>query len=294
MTTRLRLLLTSLTLAAGVAGGCGSSSDDESGSSTAASTTAKAASGGTLELATITGVLPYESLDKDGKTVIGFEPDLMRAGATEIGMTPKFTITEFDSLLPGIDSGRFDVVFAGMIDKAEREKAYDGVQMLNDKYSWAAKSDLAAKTKSFDDMCGHKVGLLAGSAYLTVTEEAAKKCEAGGKGKMKLLTFNEDSQGYLALKSGQIDYYPGNLPLIVQFGKDNPGFAGVGFTMLPGPSAIWLKKGGPLTAKVQKGLQAIMDDGTYAKILAKWGVSDIGIEKALVNPVTTGQVKPVS
>lgn len=270
------------------AAGCGSSSDGSS-------TTSKAGgAGGTLKMATITGVLPYESLGADGKTVEGFEPDLMREVARRLGKKAQFTITEFDSLLPGVNSGRFDIVFAGMVDKAEREQAYDGINLTNDKYSWVAKSALAATTRSFDDMCGRKVGILSGSAYVAATEAASARCAAAGKPKFKTLSFDADAQGFLALKSGQIDYYPNNLPLLVRFAKQYPKFAAVGFTMLPGPTAIWLKKGSALSGPVQKALQSMMDDGSYAKILDRWGVGDIAIKTTYVNPVTTGKVTPLA
>lgn len=240
---------------------------------------------GTINVATVTGVLPYESFDTDGKTLIGFEPELLNEAAKRIGAKPVYTVSGFDSLLLGLDSKRFDLVMGGMVDNAEREKSYDALNVTNDQFTWVAKKDLAEQTKSFDDMCGKKIGLLAGSSYEAATKDAAEKCEAEGK-PMTLLNFDEDAQGRLAVTSGQIDYYPSNLPLLAQFVKANPEFALVGFSFLPGPTAMYLQKGSPLTQKLQEALQSMVDDGTYQTILDKWDVGDIAIPEIKVNPVT--------
>jgi polar amino acid transport system substrate-binding protein len=208
-------------------------------------------------------------------------------------MKISITNSAFEAMLPGLDSGRFDLIFAAMIDKAEREQKYDGINITTDRYSWAAKKDLAPKTKAFSDLCGYKAGILTGTAYTELVAAASKKCVADGKKKIEMVDIENDAQGFLALKSGRIDYYPNNLPLIKQWVKGNTDYAPTPFTMLTGPSAIWLKKGSPYTAKIAKAFQSMMDDGTYAKILAKWNVTENGIDKALIDPVTRGLVKPV-
>jgi polar amino acid transport system substrate-binding protein len=285
------LLLALIAVVAAVMAGCGSSSGDsgtstQSGSSgNAASTSGGGGSKGTLRVGTITGVLPYESFAEDGKTMTGFEPELIDEAAKRMGMKVKYTAIEFDSLIPGLQSNRFDLVAAGMIIKKEREAVADAIWLTTDKFGLEMKADLAKKTKTASDLCGLRIGVLGGSGpYLAYLEKASKDCQASGKKKIELPTFDADSQGYLAVKSGQIDGYPGNVPLLADFAKKNPGFAPSQLTFLPGPTGMYAQKGGPVAQKFADAVNAMIKDGTYAKILDKWGVGEIGVKSVELNP----------
>ena len=279
------LLVALVALMAAVIAGCGSSSDSTSTSSGAASTTGSTGSNGNLRVGIITGVLPYEGYAKDGKTMTGFEPDLINEAAKRLNMTPKYTVIDFDSLIPGLQSDRFDLVAAGMIIKKEREAVADAVWLTTDKFGLEMKQALAQSTKTLSDLCGHKIGVLGGSGpYLSLFEKTSKQCVADGKKAMDLPTFDNDSQGYLAVKSGQIDGYPGNVPLLAEYARKNPGFAPSELTFLPGPTGMYTQKGKDLSQKFVDTLNAMITDGTYNKILDKWGVGDIAVKKVELNP----------
>ena len=282
----LTLLSSVLVLAA-----CGGSDDDGDSATTAAApaassvadtaaaatgaTTAAAAGlpqiGGTLKVATLTGSLPYQSLDDDGKTVIGFEPELINEMAKRLGMTPEYTILDFDALLPGLTAGRFDLIAAGMIDKKEREDAADAINISNDNFTFAMKEDVGPTITSIDGFCGMKIGTLAGAAYLEPLEAAAAKCKADGKDELEIVTLDSDAAGFLALTGGQVAGWPSNTPLINGWVKDNPGYAPAGFTILPGPTAMYTQKDSKLTEPIRAAFQTMVDDGSYLEILKKWG-----------------------
>ncbi len=245
--------------------------------------------GGTLKVATLTGSLPYQSLDDDGKTVIGFEPELINEAAKRLGMTVEYTILEFDALLPALTAKRVDMITAGMIDKQEREDAADALNISRDNFTFAMKADVGPGITGFEGFCGKKIGTLAGAAYLEPLEEAAAACEAAGSPKLEIVTLDSDAAGFLALTGGQIEGWPSNSPLVAQWVTDNPGYAAAGFTILPGPTAMYLQKDSPLTEPMRLAFQSMVDDGTYLEILTKWGAQDIAIDTIGVN-VVTGRV----
>lgn len=271
-TTRLALkcALPALLLAlAGCGGEGGASSSGASGD------------GGTLVVGSVTGILPYEGFDDDGRTLVGYEPDLIREAAKGLDMDVKFQVVEFDALLPGLTSKRFDLAAAGFLDTPEREKDYDAVSITVDSYGFIAKKDTAATLKTLDDLCGLTVAVVSGSSQAAAVESQAKSCPSSDA--LTVRTFDAEAQGFLALKSGQVDAVPSNVPLLTQFAKDNPDF-GVGpVTFNPGPTALFFRKGSPLAGQMQKQLQKMMDDGRYAKVLKKWDVEAVATKEAKLN-----------
>lgn len=271
---RLEHHLLALTVVAVVAAGCGSSSSDSAPSD-------GPSGANTLNVGTITGILPYEGFAEDGATVVGYEPDLLREAAKRLGLEPKFQVVEYDALLPGLSTNRFDVAAAGYLDTAEREKSYDAVTITLDRYGFVAKKDTASTLTTLDALCGLTVAVVSGSSQAAAVDEQAKKCTPGSV--LTTRTFDAEAQGLLALKSGQVDAVPSNVPLLKQFAKENPAF-GVGpVTFNPGPTALFFQKGSDLVAKMQKTLQDMMDDGTYAKILKTWDVEDVAVKEAKLN-----------
>ena len=49
-----------------------------------------------------------------------------------------------------------------------------------------------------------------------------------------------------------------------------------------------MQKGSKLGPVLQKALQALIDDGTYKKILDKWGVADGAVTSAQMNAASKG------
>lgn len=252
--------------------GCGSSdsaSGDDSG-------------GTTLQIGTVTGALPYQGLDDDGETVIGYEPDLIREAAKRIDAEVEFTILDFDALFPGVDSGRFDLVMSGFSDKPERQEKYDMLDVANDKFTFAARPEMAESIKTPADVCGRSTGAVAGGAYVTLFEKWDQECKSAGKDGFTVRTFDGDSQGFLAVKSGQTDFWPSSVPIIKEWASKNDGGM-TSLTFMENPSAFVLPKGSDLTPKLQEAIQSMVDDGTYAEILKKWKVEAIARDQITVN-----------
>lgn len=86
--------------------------------------------GGTLDRARKTGVIrigyaveaPYAFLSSDGR-VTGESPEIARVIATRLGIPSiEWRVTDFDQLIEGLESGRFDVIAAGMFITPERAR----------------------------------------------------------------------------------------------------------------------------------------------------------------------------
>ena len=139
-TRRLALVIFVLAIGALVVAGCGSS---KKSTTTATATTPNAAASadpavekqvpaavknkGTLTVAADATYAPNEFIATDGHTVIGMDADLATALAQKMGLKAKVVNQTFDSIIPGIQAGKYGMGASSFTDTKEREKVVDFV-----------------------------------------------------------------------------------------------------------------------------------------------------------------------
>ena len=67
---------------------------------------------------------PYTYHDASGK-LAGFEYDIAETLAKDLGVTAEYIETPWDSLIAGVDAGRYDIVLNNVAPTEERKKKYD-------------------------------------------------------------------------------------------------------------------------------------------------------------------------
>ena len=90
---------------------------------------------GELVVATSPDFPPFESLQSDG-SVVGIEIDLLNIICEKLGVSLKIEQMNFDSVLPGIQAGKFDLGASGISVTPEREKNV----LFTDPYCLAAQA----------------------------------------------------------------------------------------------------------------------------------------------------------
>ena len=113
----------SVTMVFGVAA-CSSSdkTTDTKNEETTTEGEATDAEGGVLKMGTSADFPPFESYDDDGKTIVGYDVDMMTEICNRIGMTLEITDMNFDSVVTAVQTGKIDMVMAGMTVTPDREK----------------------------------------------------------------------------------------------------------------------------------------------------------------------------
>lgn len=115
---------------------------------------------------------PFSYKDKSGK-LVGYDVDVAKAVAKEMGLKPVFVETKFDSLVAGLDANKYDVVYNDMGKTKEREKNHAfGGEYLNSQAVIIVKKDSDIKTVK--DLKGKKAAQTTSSNY----GQAAKKNKA--------------------------------------------------------------------------------------------------------------------
>jgi polar amino acid transport system substrate-binding protein len=166
-----------------------------------------------------------------------------------------------------------------------REKVVDMIGMLLGNELFAALADNPIQVNSLDDLCGATIATTRGSRELVFAEEQQPKCAAAGKKPINALAFNDGNGAVEALMSRRADVYWVGSTAISYFVAQSKGRTKVvghyTDTSYIGPA---LPKGSEMVKPLQAAIQHIMDDGTYAKIVAKWGLQGGAVKSAPLNP----------
>ncbi|RLU99230.1 atrA protein [Streptomyces griseocarneus] len=241
---------------------------------------------------------PPVEFKKDGKTV-GIDPDIADALGKELGVRFEFDNGTFDNLLTGLRSKRYNLAMSAMSDTKDRQngvdpktgkKVTDGVDFVD--YFTAGVSLYTKKgdtkdIKSWDDLCGKKIGVQRGTVSHDLAKSEAEKCDKAGKGGIGIEAFDTDLEAQTRLKAGGVDAVSSDFPVAAYAVKTAGGgkdFEVVGDQVQAAPYGIAVPKDQTqLRDALQAALDAIIKNGTYQKVLATWGVEAGAVKEAKVN-----------
>lgn len=233
---------------------------------------------------------PFEFFDPPGSQhITGLDYDLGQAIGQKLGISFDFQEAKFESIVTGVAAGKYDVVMSSMTDNKEREKSLDFVD-----YSVSGSGITVVKGNpdhitTIKDLCGKSVGIEAGTIQIALINSQQKNCTGA---KIKVLTFPKNSDALLAMKSGRVQAVASDKPVALYTAKTTDG--GKDFQVVDDPNAlsgyqaspngIGVKKGRTALADaIQKGLQALIADGSYKKILAKYDAGSLAISSATLD-----------
>jgi polar amino acid transport system substrate-binding protein len=259
----------------------GATTSGSKDSSLAALLPAKIKSAGKIQVGVDATYPPNESKDADGNA-IGWDIDLFNAVSAKLGVKAVYDIAGFDTIIPGITGGKYDVGVSSFTDTKAREKQVDFVNYYSAGIEWASPK---GKTVDPDNACGLKVAVESGT-----TEEQdevpakSKACTDAGKPAIQILKFDGQDQATNAVVLGQADAMSADSPITgYAIEKSGGKLQAAGKTFEVAPYGVAVDKGSKLTTAIEKAFKAILADGTYTKILNKWGVADGAVSSITVN-----------
>ncbi|MEU0989302.1 ABC transporter substrate-binding protein [Streptomyces sp. NPDC005953] len=235
---------------------------------------------GTLRVATAVGYPPMEMYKPGTTELTGVDPDLAKAVADRLGLKLQLTNASFDGLIPGLKSGRFDLVMSSMTDSAQRRQAVDFVDYFRTGGVIMTKSGNPEGIKTLEDLCGKSVVLAKGSSNLDIGQQQNTKCTE----KMRISQSEDAPTGLLQLESGRAVATIVDYPVAQMFAEKNKAYQVIPtqYGAAPWGIAVAKDKSG-LRDAVQKALQDLIDDGGYKKILDSYGVAGSAVPKATIN-----------
>jgi polar amino acid transport system substrate-binding protein len=285
---------------------CGSSSSSSTANSsrapsasTAASSTSTASSGGggvasvealvpasvkskgTLTVASDATYAPDEFIGPSGQ-IVGFDPDIAKALGAVMGLKVDVVNATFDTIIPGLAAGKFDMGASGITDTKAREKVVDFADYFIAGESFYTTAQGGVSVGGIADICGKTVAVETGTTEATDAATQSKKCTAAGKAAVTILSFAAQNTVNLAVASGRAQLGFADSPAVAYQIKQSGGrFKVVGAAYATAPYGYACPKDGLCTAIVA-GIKALMKNGTYMQILRKWGVTDGAIPASQV------------
>lgn len=239
---------------------------------------------GTLIVGSDVAYAPVEFFDTDGKTVIGIDPDIAAALGKQLGVALKFQNGTFDGLITSLKSKRIDLIMSAMSDNKKRQAEIDFVDYFTAGTSILVKKGNPDNIKSLDDFCGKTIALQRGTTQDDVAKAQQATC-AKAKKPLKVLTFDRDTEALLQVKQNRAVADMNDFPVAAYTVKQAPGdYEVVGEQIEAGPYGIGVRKeDAALRDALKAALQAIIDNGEYAKILASWQVTQGAVKTATIN-----------
>jgi polar amino acid transport system substrate-binding protein len=237
---------------------------------------------GKLIVGTDSTYAPSEFLDTDGKTVIGFDVDLFNAVAAKLGLTTEWQSATFGNIIPGVNSGKYNAGVSSFTINPDRLKQVNMVSYFSAGTQWAAKT---GTTIDPDNACGKKVAVQAGTVQVDDITARSKKC---GSNKITIDQYQKQSDATNAVVTGKDDAMLADSPVCAYAVKQTNGqLALAGDIYDSAPYGYVLPKDQTDFADAIAGsVQALITDGTYKSILAKWGVDAGAITTPTVNPTS--------
>ncbi|UPT41079.1 ABC transporter substrate-binding protein [Streptomyces sp. WAC00303] len=245
---------------------------------------------GTLRLgASAEAVPPLGFYATDDRTRIGSEIDIATLVADTLGLKPEFEQVSWENLFVGLDSSKFDGVLSNVTVTEERKEKYDFATYRLDNIAFEAKKGSGWKVKEPADVAGKTISVSSGTNQEKILVEWSEKIVEAGREPVDIKYFQKDTDYYLALQSGRIDAHLGPSPVaayhVASAGQSEivGQLSGAGGG-LQGKIAATTKKGSGLVEAYAAAIDHIVRDGSYGKVLERWGLSGEAVEKSEINP----------
>jgi len=237
---------------------------------------------GTTYTPGLTG-LPHDGQTSAGVN-IGADVDLRNAVAKVLGITWSVQNGTFETIIPGVQNGKYAVGQDNFGVTAAREQIVDFATYLTDGQSLLAPSDSTlSSVTDITQLCGLTVGTTAGTTFQTILTKNAAKCAAAGEKPYTVQYFSDNAAIWLGLANGRIDVYFGPT---LSLKYDAAHVANVKFLSQISSTAVGFvtAKGSPLSKILAEAVNELISDGAYAKILGKWAITGYGVSSSKVDP----------
>ncbi|MFI8263731.1 MULTISPECIES: ABC transporter substrate-binding protein [unclassified Streptomyces] len=243
---------------------------------------------GTLRVGSSVGSPPsaYFPNGQD-KPPAGQDIDIADAVAKVLGVRLERQDASFETILPALGSGKYDFGTGNFGVTTERLKTIDFVTYVNDGQGFAVKkgnTTLTTQVSELTQLCGLTIGTGAGTTFEKTLTAQQGVCAAAGKKPYEVKVFAEAGAVTTALQQGRIDVVMSTInglrhqaaqpaaqtAFLGEYHRLDVGFA--------------FKKGSPLTPALQAAVNELIKNGTYARILQKWGTTASAIDTSRINP----------
>jgi polar amino acid transport system substrate-binding protein len=273
---------------------CGGGDGSEGGGGAGAQTKGEVKTGGAeggrmVTVATSADFAPLSFRSQEKATeVVGFEVDMLDTLMKNLGWQYKLITSDFNGLIPAVQSGRVNLVASDVYHTKERDKVVDFVDYLENSFAVLVRGDDAGRVRSYLDLCGKTMGVLTGSApEFDVARNAAKQCTDAGKEAIDIKSFPSVAQELPPLSNGSIDAVLEEFTSVSYIEKTTNGKFKVAFPDDTSTTRVGLvvkQDDGAIHDDLVKAVKEYVASPAYRENAKKWGIQD----DALLKPSDIG------
>lgn len=239
------------------------------------------ASRGLLRVAIPTNEPPTQFYEEGTRYMTGVNPDIARLIGAALGLDVEIKVVNFDSIIPGIAAGRYDMTVSSMTPTDKRIAVLDFVDYVQIGNAIVVARGTPRLTR--ETLCGRRVGVLIGSYQLTTNiPDYDQKCAAEGRPAIVTAQFQDTRQAISSLTSTRLDAVLADSPILEFAATQAPNVViaeKYDFT----PVAVGVTKEPPLVNAVAAALDTVIASAAYREVLRKYGLESAMITQARVN-----------
>lgn len=210
----------------------------------------------TVRLGTEGAYPPYNFLDDNGE-VAGFERELGDELCVRAELTCEWVTNDWDSIIPNLVSGNYDVIIAGMSITDERDEVID----FSDPYT---QPDPSAFIAMRDDLDMSNAVIAAQSGTIQASYIASMDGAT-------LVEFATPEETIAAVKNGEADAVLADKAFLEPIAEAEADLSIVGDdVLLGGGIGLGIRESdGELREKFNAAIQSMKDDGTLNELIVK-------------------------
>ncbi|WP_035845749.1 ABC transporter substrate-binding protein [Kitasatospora azatica] len=224
--------------------------------------------------------------DPATKKPAGLDVDFTDAVAKVLGLTVTREDAAFETILPALGSGKYDLGTGNFGVTTARLKTIDFVTYIDDGQGFAVKKDNTTLGTVTDlvQLCGLTIGTGTGTTFESTLNARKNVCTDAGKKPYTVQSFSENAAILTSLQQGRVDAVMSTINgLRYQAAQPAAGTRFLGeFHRLDVGFAF--KKGTPLAPAFQAAVNQLIKDGTYQRILEKWGTTGSAVPQSQISP----------
>lgn len=226
--------------------------------------------GATLTVATDAEYAPDEFLTANNQ-IVGWDPNLAEAIAKVLGIKIKFDNIQFDSIIPGLQAGRFNFSISSMGAYPYRVKLVDFVTVFTAGITFMERSnETGVPITGLSSLCGLTVAAQSGTIEAITAQGEEKSCPSGKP--LNLLTFPQQPNVNLALASGRAQVAFADSPIVAyQVEVGNGEFKQVGPILTQGLEGMAIPKTEGIAKALNAAANYLIAQGVWKKLLDNWG-----------------------
>jgi len=217
---------------------------------------------------------PDEFVAANGTTIVGMDADFSAALGAVMGVKWVDLDATFDTIIAGLQAGKFDVGNSSFTVTTAREKQVNFVTYFQaGEGYYVSKSSPLKLSGSLMSLCGRTVSVETGTTEQTDAQSAVNLCKKAKQKPDTVYAFSTQNEANLAISSGraQIGFADSQVAgYIVQQSKGQFKLDGPAFGVAPYGFAF--AKSSKLDKATLAAVKVLIKAGIYAKILDKWGV----------------------